>query len=79
MVSKIKLRFTISAGEKSRVPFGTDGLIAAMAAKVQKRGNLRGRSFSMPFYVIASVARQPRICLAPCGCFVVPPRNDKDL
>ena len=27
--------------------------------------------------VIANVASQPRICLAPCGCFVVPPRNDK--
>jgi hypothetical protein len=35
MVSKIKLRFAISAGEKSRVPLGTDGLMDAMRAKVQ--------------------------------------------
>jgi hypothetical protein len=33
MVSKIKLRFTISVGEKSRVPFGTDGLMDAIARK----------------------------------------------
>jgi hypothetical protein len=33
MVSKIKLRFTISVGEKSRVPFGTDGLMDAIACK----------------------------------------------
>jgi hypothetical protein len=30
MVSKIKLRLAISAGEKSRVPLGTDGLMDAM-------------------------------------------------
>jgi len=34
MVSKIKLRLAISVGEKSRVPFGTDGLMDAIAAKV---------------------------------------------
>ena len=33
MVSKIKLRRTISVGEKSRVPFGTDGLMDAIARK----------------------------------------------
>ena len=30
MVSKIKLRLTISVGEKSRVPLGVDGLMDAM-------------------------------------------------
>ncbi|MDB5132522.1 MAG: hypothetical protein JWR02_2271, partial [Mucilaginibacter sp.] len=35
IVSKIKLRRTISVGEKSRVPFGTDGLMDAMGANVQ--------------------------------------------
>ncbi len=42
IVSKIKLRFTISAGEKSRVPLGTDGLIAAMRQMYKKRGTCTG-------------------------------------
>jgi hypothetical protein len=33
MVSKIKLRLTISIGEKSRVPFGIDGLTGAMGQR----------------------------------------------
>ena len=38
MVSKIKLRLTISIGEKSRVPLGTDGLMDAMR-KMNKKGS----------------------------------------
>lgn len=34
MVSKIKLRRVISVGVKSRVPFGTDGLMDAMGTNV---------------------------------------------
>ena len=36
MVLKIWLRFAISCGEKSLVPFASEGLIVDMGAKVQK-------------------------------------------
>lgn len=36
MVSKIKLRLTISVGEKSRVPLGVDGLMDAMRQMYKK-------------------------------------------
>jgi hypothetical protein len=38
MVSKIKLRRTISVGEKSRVPLGVDGLMDAMRQMYKKEG-----------------------------------------
>ena len=60
MVSKIKLRLAISAGEKSRVPLGTDGLMDAIAANVQSimvLTMMNDREGGYLFYVIIKPAK----------------------
>src|ERR1700744_2792383 len=60
MVSKIKLRRTISVGEKSRVPLGVDGLMDAMR-QMYKNSNpsqtlLNGDGFKIT-YVLMTVLK----------------------
>ena len=67
IVSKIKLRLTISVGEKSRVPLGVDGLMDAMRQmykKAQPRPTLLVILNGVQHYLLSDSEKSSKNCAA---------------